>query len=81
MSIDEGTGIFLEGARHINITGNSFSGLSTAAIWAQGNCSNLLINSNTLTDCGRKLDKKASWINVKTATPSIVKENLIDRAP
>jgi hypothetical protein len=81
MSIDEGTGILLEGARHINITGNSFSGLSTAAIWTQGHCSNLLISSNTLTDCGRKLDKKASWINIKTATPSIVKENLIDRAP
>jgi parallel beta-helix repeat protein len=81
MSIDEGTGILLEGARHISITGNSFSGLSTAAVWTKGDCRSLLINANMLTDCGRKLDKKASWINVKTATPSIVKENLIDRAP
>lgn len=79
MSIDEGTGILLEEARHINITGNSFSGLSTAAVWTKGNCRSLLITSNMLTDCGRKLDKKASWINVKTASPSIVKENLIDR--
>jgi len=81
MSIDEGTGILLEGARHVTITGNSFSGLSTAAVWTKGTCRSLLITSNMLTDCGRKLDKKASWINVKTATPSIVKENLIDRAP
>lgn len=81
MSIDEGTGILLEGAQHISITGNSFSGLSTAAVWTKGNCRSLLITSNILTDCGRKLDKKASWINVKTATPSIVKENLIDRTP
>lgn len=81
MSIDEGTGILIEGASHISITGNSFSGLSSAAVWTQGNCRSLLITSNILTDCGRKLDKKASWINVKTATPSIVKENLIDRAP
>lgn len=81
MHIDEGTGILIEGASHISITGNSFSGLSTAAVWTQGNCRSLLITSNVLTDCGRKLDKKASWINVKTATPSIVKENLIDRAP
>jgi len=79
MSIDEGAGILLEEARHINITGNSFSGLSTAAVWTKGNCRSLLITSNMLTDCGRKLDKKASWINVKTASPSIVKENLIDR--
>lgn len=79
MSIDEGTGILLEEARHINITGNSFSGLSTAAVWTKGNCRSLLITSNMLTDCGRMLDKKASWINVKTASPSIVKENLIDR--
>lgn len=81
MHIDEGTGILLDSARHINITGNSFSGLSTAAIWTQGQCRSLLINSNILTDCGRKLDIKASWIDVKTATPSIIKENLIDRAP
>lgn len=81
MHIDEGTGILIEGASHISITGNSFSGLSTAAVWTQGNCRSLLITSNILTDCGRKLDKKASWINVKTASPSIVKENLIDRAP
>jgi parallel beta-helix repeat protein len=79
MSIEEGAGILLEEARHINITGNSFSGLSTAAVWTKGNCRSLLITSNMLTDCGRKLDKKASWINVKTASPSIVKENLIDR--
>jgi parallel beta-helix repeat protein len=81
MHIDEGTGILIEGASHISITGNSFSGLSTAAVWTQGNCRSLLITSNILTDCGRKLDKKAPWINVKTATPSIVKENLIDRVP
>lgn len=81
MSIDEGTGILLESARHITITGNSFSGLSTAAIWTKGNCRSLLITSNILTDCGRKLDKKASWISVKTASQSIIKENLIDRAP
>jgi parallel beta-helix repeat protein len=81
MHIDEGTGILIEGASHISITGNSFSGLSTAAVWTQGNCRSLLITSNILTDCGRKLDKKAPWINVKTASPSIVKENLIDRVP
>lgn len=81
MHIDEGTGILIEGASHISITGNSFSGLSTAAVWTKGDCRSLLITSNILTDCGRKLDKKASWINVKTATPSIVKENLIDRVP
>lgn len=81
MHIDEGTGILIEGASHISITGNSFSGLSTAAVWTKSDCRSLLITSNILTDCGRKLDKKASWINVKTATPSIVKENLIDRAP
>lgn len=81
MHIDEGSGILLESARHVNITGNSFSGLSTAAVWTVGACRSLLVTSNILTDCGRKLDKKASWINVKTATPSIVKENLIDRAP
>lgn len=81
MHIDTGSGIMLEDARHINITGNTFSGLATAAVWTVGPCRDVLITSNLLTDCGRKLEKKASWINVKTATPSIVQQNLIDRAP
>ncbi len=81
MAIDEASGVLLDGARHVNITGNSFSGLSTAAVWTSGACRSLLINSNLLTDCGRKLDKKASWIDVKTAKPIIVQHNLIDRSP
>jgi parallel beta-helix repeat protein len=81
MHIDEGTGILLDGARHINITANSFSGLSTAAVWTRGQCRSLLINSNLLTDCGRKLPKTASWINTGKASPVIIKENLIDRDP
>jgi parallel beta-helix repeat protein len=79
MHIDEGTGIHLDGARHVNITGNTFSGLSSAAIWTTGECGAVLVTSNMLTDCGRKLEKKAPWIKLRNAKPVINLNNLIDR--
>lgn len=79
MHIDEGTGVLLEGVRGGVISGNTFSGLSTAAIWSQGACSALVITGNSCLDCGRKLGKDAKWIDVEISDESIVKDNLLSR--
>lgn len=80
MGIDEGTGVLIEkGASHLSITGNSFSGLSGAAVWSSGPCRAVLVSSNTLTDCGRKLPAGSSWIDLPEATASLLKDNLEDR--
>ncbi|HYF33947.1 MAG TPA: NosD domain-containing protein [Prosthecobacter sp.] len=78
MGIDEGTGILLEGAGHCTISANTFSGLSTAAVWSTAPCTGLLITNNNLTDCGRKLPKESPWIAVETEK-SLVKDNLENR--
>lgn len=76
MGTDAGAGVLLEGARDMNITGNSFSGLSTAAIWSTATCQRLLITGNSCTDCGRKLPSGSKWIDVDAGTGSIITTNL-----
>ncbi len=78
MSIDEGSGVLLEGAAHCVITGNTFTGLTTAAVWSTAPCQGLLITNNLVTDCGRKLEKGASLIHLPEAAKSVIKDNLTD---
>lgn len=76
MGVDEGTGILLEGTEYGAISGNTFSGLSTAAIWSIAPCRGLVISTNVITDCGRKLPKDAKWIDLPGARGCIVKDNI-----
>jgi hypothetical protein len=75
MGIDEGTGVLLEGASHCTISGNTFGGLSSAAVWSTAPCTGMVITNNACTDCGRKLPQGAAWISVEAAK-SIIKDNL-----
>lgn len=81
MGIDEGTGILLEGTRNITITGNTFAGLSSAAVWTKSDCRSILVSGNNIVDCGRKLAKDKPWIDLLNASKSIEKDNLIDSEP
>ncbi len=76
MGIDAGGGVVLEGASDIVINGNSFTGLPMEAISATGGAKRLLVTSNLLTDCGRKLPKDKPWINLGGATGAVEKDNL-----
>ena len=77
MGIDEGTGILLSGTSDIVISGNSFSGLSTAAVWTEGACERLLVTGNIVSDCGKKLPPRSPWLNLARAKISIEKDNLL----
>jgi len=78
MHIDEGTGIFVDGGQDCAITGNTFTGLSSAAIWSKGG-GGLLITNNLCRDCGRKLPRDSLWIDVATSEEGLVKDNLTRR--
>jgi hypothetical protein len=78
MSIDEGSGVLLEGASHCAITGNTFTGLSTAAVWSTAPCRALLVTNNLVTDCGRKLAKTAPMLHLPGAKASLIKDNLTE---
>ena len=76
MGIDEGTGILLEGCQEVSITGNTFTGLSTAAVWSTAPCEGLLVTSNLCSDCGRKQDAAKPWIAIEADAGSLIKDNL-----
>lgn len=77
MGIDEGTGILVEaGVNGLVISGNSFGGLSTAAVWSTGKVSNVLATGNLAMDCGRKLAKNSAWFSFADETGVLLKDNL-----
>jgi nitrous oxidase accessory protein NosD len=76
MGIDEGAGILLAGTSDTVVSGNTFGGLSTAAVWTDGVCQRILVSGNIATDCGRKLTKDLNWFNLDKAVFSLEKDNL-----
>jgi parallel beta-helix repeat protein len=82
MGIDIGTGVLVEGGVNgLIVNGNTFSGLATAAVWSTGVVKNVLVTSNLCLDCGRKLAKKSSWLNVAPKSFVIIKDNLDETTP
>lgn len=77
MGIDEGTGVMLEaGVNGLIINGNTFAGLSSAAVWAYGVVKNVLITNNLCMDCGRKLAKDVAWFSFEQKDGVLIKDNL-----
>lgn len=78
MGTDEGTGIQIEnGVNGLSINGNTFSGLSTEAVWAEGEVKNLLVTSNLCMDCGRKIAKGKPWLRLPDGASVLIKDNLL----
>ena len=75
MGRDEGTGILLDGATDITVSGNTFGGLSTAAVTATNGSQRLLITGNIITDVNRK-SPGAKAVNLGDAKDSLVKDNI-----
>jgi parallel beta-helix repeat protein len=78
MQIDIGTGIVLEGSKHVIISGNTFSGLDAGAVKGTGECSAILVSNNIITDLNRRTAPPAKAIDLGEATKSVVQGNLID---
>jgi hypothetical protein len=75
MHIDEGTGIRLQSTSEIVVSGNTFAGLSTPAVTAQGECSRLNVSGNIASDPRRgAVGKKA--FDMESATKSVVRDNI-----
>lgn len=75
MGIDEGTGIRLQSTSDIVISGNTFSGLSTPAVRAEGECSRLNVSGNIASDPRRGAVGQPAF-HLGPATKSIVRDNL-----
>ncbi len=77
MQRDEGTGVHLDNTRSVSITGNSFSGLSTPAVWSSGDTSQVIIANNMVEDIGRGSKGKMKAFKLDGATKVIEKDNLV----
>ena len=77
MGTDEGTGILLASTSDTTISGNTFGGLSTKAVWTEGACTRILVSGNIATDCARKLPGETAWIDLAAAVDSLEKDNLL----
>jgi hypothetical protein len=75
MGRDEGTGILLQGTSDNVISGNSFSGLSTPAVRAEGACERLMVTGNIATD-PRRQAVRAKAFDLKAARKSVIRDNL-----
>lgn len=79
MGIDEGTGVMVEsGVNGLIVNGNTFSGLSSAAVWSTGKVKNVMVTSNLCMDCGRKLAKKSTGLDFEDKSGLLLKDNLTD---
>lgn len=76
MQIDAGAGVVLEGSTDTAITGNTFTGLDYEAVKATGGAKRLLVTSNILAECGRRIGPDKPWIVIEDQAGSIVKDNL-----
>ncbi len=78
MAIDEGTGVLVEeGVDGLLLSGNTFTGLSSAAVWSPGRVKNVLLSGNLCMDCGRKLAKNAAWLPIEESSGMQLKDNLV----
>ncbi len=82
MGIDAGTGVLVEGGVNgLILNGNTFSGLSTVAVWSTGVVNNVMITCNLCVDCGRKLAKKSTCIVFAPKSVVVIKDNLENNLP
>ena len=78
MSIDEGTGIHLaEGVHGLAVSGNTFSGLSSPAVWSDGPCKSVLVQGNVARNCALKQPAGTAWIQV-AGEGNLIGSNLIE---
>ncbi len=81
VQLDIGTGVVLEDAEHVAVTGNSFSGLDGAAVQASGTCKAILVTGNLVTDIHRRPAPGADTTQAFVISPEstvTVQGNLID---
>ncbi len=82
MGIDEGSGVCVEGGVNgLMINGNTFTGLSTEAVWMTGEVNHMLITGNICMDCGRKSVKDNSWLPLGQKNGVVIKDNMIVPRP
>ena len=75
MAGDGGTGILLQATSDTVISGNTFSGLSTPAVRAEGPCQRLSVTGNIASDPRKQAGQQKAF-QLETTVKSIIRDNL-----
>jgi hypothetical protein len=78
LQIDMGTGVRIEGGSHVNVSGNTFTGITGSAVFADGKASKNLVRGNLITDWGRNTTGEVPAIAVPAENGNVIDGNLID---
>ncbi|MCB1230057.1 MAG: right-handed parallel beta-helix repeat-containing protein [Verrucomicrobiae bacterium] len=78
IQIDMGTGVIIEGGDHVNVSGNTFSGISMEAIFADEKSKSILVTGNLITDWHRHGDDDTPAIKVPSSNGNVMANNLAD---
>jgi len=73
---DEGTGIILNSAKTVAVTGNTFTGMSRGAVQSTGKCERIVVLGNIFHDLNRRSEKELPAVSLPGALNTIVKDNL-----
>lgn len=78
MVLDMGTGIVIEDAGHINVTGNTFTGIQGGAVKATGKAAAVFVTGNLVTDFNRDGKKETPAFDLPGGNKNRVGDNLVD---
>lgn len=78
MQIDMGTGVRIEGGSHVNVSGNTFTGITGSAVFADEKASKNMIQGNLITDWGRNTTREIPAIAVPAENGNVIVGNLVD---
>jgi hypothetical protein len=78
MSIDMGTGVVIEGASHVNVSGNTFTGIQSAAVTADAAARAVFVNGNLVTDFNRDGKKDTPAFAMPEGNGHRIGDNLVD---
>lgn len=78
VQIDIGTGVVLESAKSVVVSGNQFSGLDGAAVRAVGACGKILVSGNVVTDIDRRSAEPKGAFDLSPESQVVLSENLVD---
>jgi hypothetical protein len=78
MAIDMGTGVLVEGGSHVNVSGNTFTGIQSAAVTADAAARAIFVNGNLVTDFNRDGKTDTPAFNVPEGNKNRIGDNLVD---
>lgn len=78
LQLDMGTGVRIEGGSHVNVSGNTFTGLVDEAVFADDAAKSNLVTGNLVTDWNRSEKEGASAFEVPEANGNVISNNLVD---